>query len=110
MQERYTEQSKLKDLIQGLLMPNNSDEMASLCRDLLTESEIRELSDRFAVAKQLYAGKSQRKVSSSTNVSIATVTRVNKWLRKGRGGYRLVLDRMNDLHSHSSQDKLVSTS
>jgi TrpR-related protein YerC/YecD len=70
-----------------------ANEAAKFCRDLMTENEIDELAGRWAVARELDKGTPQRQTSEKTGVSIATVTRVNKWLKRGKGGYRLVLDR-----------------
>lgn len=74
-------------------------EAAAFCRDLLTLAEIDELSQRFAVANLLYQGKTQRQVAALTGASIATVTRVNQWLKRGKGGYKLVLERLYN-HRH----------
>lgn len=69
--------------------------------DMLTSEEkkelagaIKNLAGRLEVAKRLDNGESQRKVSADTGVSIAIVTRVNRFLKRGKGGYRLVLDRL----------------
>lgn len=86
-----TTKNKTKDLWKALLTPKTEAEMAALCRDLMTTSEIEEFASRLSVAKELYLGKTQRRVAKETGVSIATVTRVNQWLRKGMGGYLNVL-------------------
>lgn len=85
-------------LFQAFLTLRSEDEMAAFCRDIMTEPEIEALSGRLAAAAQLYAGISQREVSSDTGVSIATVTRVNQWLSRGLGGYKTVLDRLSQHH------------
>ena len=41
----------------------------------------------------LDAGTSYHEISERTGASSATISRVNQWLRYGRDGYRLVLDR-----------------
>ena len=80
-------------MFQAFLKLKTADEVARFCRDLMTEGEIEEFANRWEVARQLDKGLSQRKVSKKTGVSIATVTRVNKWLKRGMEGYKLVLDR-----------------
>jgi len=82
-----------KELCSALLLLNNENEAMRFLRDLLTEPEIIEFGSRFKVARELNSGKSQRKVSADTGVSIATVTRVNQWLKRGMGGYKLVLEK-----------------
>ena len=83
-----------KQLFRALVKLRNVDEAAKFCRDLLTEDEIAELSNRWLVARRLDAGDSQRQIAADTSVSLATVSRVNYWLTRGMGGYRLMLDRL----------------
>jgi TrpR-related protein YerC/YecD len=45
------------------------------------------------VARLLDEGVSYHEISERTGASSATISRVNQWLRYGRDGYRLVLDR-----------------
>jgi TrpR-related protein YerC/YecD len=85
---------KSGELFNAFLQLKTAGEVANFCRDLMTEPEIFEFSARFDAAKVLYAGKPQRQVSRETGVSIATVTRINQWLRRGMNGYKLVLDRL----------------
>lgn len=94
---------KTKQLFEALLENKNIDEMASFCRDLMTESEILEFAGRLDVAIELSKGISQRDVSKKTGISIATVTRVNKWLKNGLDGYRLVISRLS--HNHPPQEE-----
>lgn len=91
---------KLAVLLQAILTLKTEEEVAAFLRDLLTEPEIEEFSGRFAAAQALSTGKSQREVSKETNVSIATVTRVNQWLQRGMNGYKTVIDRLNKQHHH----------
>ena len=83
-----------KELCSALLLLSNEKEAMRFLRDLLTEPEIIEFGSRFKVARELSSGKSQRKVASETGVSIATVTRVNQWLKRGMGGYGLIIERL----------------
>jgi TrpR-related protein YerC/YecD len=71
----------------------DADEALRFLRDLCTVTEIRELAARWAVARLLDAGVSYHEISDRTGASSATISRVNQWLRYGRDGYRLVLDR-----------------
>lgn len=103
---------KTKKLFQALLLLETEKEVADFCRDLMTMSEIEEFASRLEVAKELNEGIPQRKVSADTGVSIATVTRVNQWLKRGKGGYTLVLNRINSTKStnHHKHQKLTSAS
>ena len=71
----------------------DGDEALRFLRDLCTVNELRELAVRWAVARLLDDGVSYHEISERTGASSATISRVNQWLRYGRDGYRLVLDR-----------------
>jgi TrpR-related protein YerC/YecD len=86
--------NKTEQLFNAFLVLKTTDEVASFCRDLMTEPEINEFASRLEVAKLLNDGKTQRQVSTDSGVSIATVTRVNQWLRRGMDGYITVLERL----------------
>ncbi len=94
--------NKTESLFEAVLKLKTTDEVAAFCRDLMTEPEIAEFASRWQVAQQLNEGVSQRQISANTGVSIATVTRVNQWLLRGMGGYKLVLNRISHQHSHSA--------
>lgn len=59
--------------------------------DLCTYSEITAMTQRLQVARMLREGKTFAQISAETGVSSATITRVNKCLSYGSGGYELVL-------------------
>ena len=71
----------------------DSEEALRFLRDLCTVNELRELAARWEVARLLDDGISYHDISERTGASSATISRVNQWLRYGRDGYRLVLDR-----------------
>lgn len=59
-------------------------ELNKLIKDTLTESEIEMVEERFHILYELDQGLSQRAVKDKLNVSIATVTRGAKVLKKGK--------------------------
>jgi TrpR-related protein YerC/YecD len=71
----------------------DSDEALRFLRDLCTVNELRSMAERWQVARLLDEGVSYHDISRRTGASSATISRVNQWLRYGRDGYRLVLDR-----------------
>ena len=71
----------------------DAEEALRFLRDLCTVNELREFAARWEVARLLDAGMSYHEISERTGASSATISRVNQWLRYGRDGYRLLLDR-----------------
>jgi len=82
-----------RELASAFAVLRDGDEALRFLRDLCTVNELRELAARWEVARQLDAGTSYHDISDRTGASSATISRVNQWLRYGRDGYRLVLDR-----------------
>jgi TrpR-related protein YerC/YecD len=82
-----------RELAAAVAVLRNGDEALRFLRDLCTVNELREFAARWEVARLLDAGTSYHEISERTGASSATISRVNQWLRYGRDGYRLVLDR-----------------
>lgn len=82
-------------LLAALASLKDSDEAARVLLDLCTPREIDDLSQRLEVATLLSEGHSYLDVSHATGASSTTVSRVSKCLNGERGGYRLVLSRLD---------------
>src|SRR5512140_3941033 len=87
---RSADVEALFDAIMGL---ESRDEAAAFLRDLCTLGEIRDLAQRWTVARLLDGGLHYSEISRRTGASTATITRIASWLNHGEGGYRLLLDR-----------------
>lgn len=82
------------DLVDALLSLRNKREAKRFLRDLLTESELLELANRLKAARMLYEQVPYTTIEQELGLSSTTVARISKWLNHGRGGYRLILDRL----------------
>jgi TrpR-related protein YerC/YecD len=82
-----------RDLAGAVALLRDGDEALRFLRDLCTVNELREFAARWEVARLLDEGHSYHDISERTGASSATISRVNQWLRYGRDGYRLLLDR-----------------
>ncbi len=81
-------------LFEGILSLQNRKECEKFFRDVLTLSELQAVTERFKVARDLNEGKkTYREINKETGVSTATITRIAEWMKRGRGGYKLVFDR-----------------
>ena len=79
-------------LLAALSAINDEDTMFALLEDLFTVREIRETSQRLAVAQLLDQGKPYKAIEEATGASATTIARVSKCLSYGSGGYRAALD------------------
>lgn len=81
-------------LFEAILKLKNLDETQRFFRDLLTEKELVELGQRWKVARMLAKRIRYTEIAQETGMSSTTIARVHKWLKKGMGGYKLVLGRL----------------
>jgi TrpR-related protein YerC/YecD len=82
-----------KALFNVILKLKDLKEAQSFFRDLLTEKEILEFSQRWKVVKMLDQKISYVQIEKATGMSSTTIARIHKWLKKGTGGYQLMLKR-----------------
>ncbi len=90
------ESKRIDDLLRAILELRDQKEARAFFRDLLTESELIEASKRWQAAKMLNDNISYTTIVNVTGLSSTTVARVSKWLQKGMGGYKLMMNRMQD--------------
>ena len=81
-------------LFQAILSLKTCEECYRFFEDLCTIPEIKSLSQRWMTACLLDKGKTYQEIAGSLAASTATISRVNRCLSYGAGGYRLVIDRM----------------
>ncbi len=84
---------EITELAETLVTLRSGDEALRFLRDLCTINELKELGQRWHVARLLDEGVSYHEISDQTGASSATISRVAQWLRYGRDGYRLLIDR-----------------
>ncbi len=89
IQNEYTDR-----LVRALLSLTTDEECYKLLEDLCTIREIQDLAQRLEVARMLRAKVTYNEIAQSTGVSTATISRVNRSLSYGAGGYDMVLDRL----------------
>ena len=91
MKNWYTEETEA--LFRAILSLQTVEECSAFFEDACTIKEITEIAQRLKVAKLLQQGTSYHAISEETGVSTATISRVNKCLSYGNGGYALVIER-----------------
>ena len=89
----------IEELYKAILSLKDVKEAKPFFRDLLTEGEIYEFAERWKVARMLASGVPYTKIIKATGLSSTTVARVARWVKKGTGGYRLILQRKGTVAS-----------
>jgi len=92
---------KTTDLLKTVLVLKNLKEAKRFFRDLLTEAELIEFGNRWLAAKMLSKNISYTAICGKTGLSSTTIARISNWLKNGRGGYKLMLNRLA-MHHHNS--------
>ena len=87
---------ELDDVFHAILSLRNLSECYQFFEDMCTINELQAMAQRWQVARQLDAGVTYQEISHRYNASTATISRVNRCLEYGAGGYRLSLDRMKE--------------
>ncbi|MGL5084765.1 MAG: YerC/YecD family TrpR-related protein [Clostridium sp.] len=89
--------SKELDLFfEAVLKLQSVEEGYQFFEDVATINELKALSQRIHVAGMLKEKKVYTEIAEETGASTATISRVNKCLNYGTGGYNLILDRLED--------------
>jgi TrpR-related protein YerC/YecD len=95
-------------LMKAMTILSSDHDTAQFLRDIMTESEIEEFSNRLEIAVLLKQGMSYQKIADQVGTSTTTVTRVAQWLFKGCGGYAQVLEKLGaDYFEQRTEEILI---
>lgn len=84
------------ELYKAILTLKTPEECYQLFLDLCTQAEMKAMEQRFDVAKMLRAGNIYHDILEETSASSATISRVNRSLLNGTGGYEMVFTRLEE--------------
>lgn len=87
---------EIDHLMKAVLSIKDINECKNFFADICTVKELQDLSQRFEVAGLLKSGKSYQEISRETGASTATISRVNRALVYGSGGYKSVLENLEE--------------
>ena len=85
--------SDFKNFYKAVLSLENEKECEIFFEDICTMKELETMSQRLHVAKMLLEGKTFNEIVSATGASTTTISRVNRCLNYGDGGYRAVIEK-----------------
>ena len=80
----------------AILSLKTKEECRAFFDDICTIKELQDLMQRLQVASMLSKGMNYLEISKETSVSSATISRVNRCLNYGDGGYNIVLGRLEN--------------
>ncbi len=92
---------ELDKLFRGILTLETVEDCYMFFEDLCSMSELKSFAQRFQVSELLYDKVTYNAISYITKASTATISRINRSLEYGNGGYVAVIKRLQE------QDKEV---
>lgn len=90
---------KNERLYRAILALETEEECYAFFQDLCTIAELRSMEQRYEVATLLNDGMIYNDILERTGASSATISRVNRSLIYGSGGYESVLEKMKEQES-----------
>lgn len=93
MKKLHTEE--VDTLCKAILSLETVEECYNFFEDICTVKEIIDIAQRLKAARMLKDGANYTQIAEATGMSTATISRVNKCLEYGNGGYDTVLARLD---------------
>ncbi len=93
MFESKLKSKELDALFAAILSLKSEEECYLFFEDLCTVAELSAIGQRYKVAQMLKEKITCHAIAEKTGASTATISRVNRCLNYGTGGYGMVLDR-----------------
>ena len=102
---KISKKEKNDRLYRAILTLETEEECYNFFQDLCTIPELRSMEQRYEVATLLSQGLIYNDILERTGASSATISRVNRSLIYGAGGYESVLEKMRELDEKEAREK-----
>ncbi|MGM9545016.1 MAG: YerC/YecD family TrpR-related protein [Vescimonas sp.] len=102
---KIAKKEKNDRLYKAILTLETEEECYNFFQDLCTIPELRSMEQRYEVATLLNNGLIYNDILERTGASSATISRVNRSLIYGAGGYESVLEKMKELEEKEKAEK-----
>lgn len=90
------EKSLFEDLCETMTGLKTKEDFRRFLIDICSAKEIEAISQRLRVAQLLRQGMNYQQIIAETGASTVTISRVNRCLKYGSGGYDIVLEGRDD--------------
>ena len=91
---KFLDKQNSDALYRAIVSIQNVDECRAFLEDLCTVSELKAMQQRMDVALLLDQGLIYSEILEKTGASSATISRVNRCLHYGAGGYKIIVPRL----------------
>lgn len=96
MIDKIKNNNEIEGFFEAVLELESVDECKKFFEDICTIKEMESIGQRLEVAKMLKNGDTYTAIVAKTGASTATISRVNRCLNYGDGGYNLILKRLEN--------------
>ena len=93
---KFLDKQSSDALYRAIVSIQNEEECRKFLEDLCTVSELKAMEQRMDVAMLLDRGLIYSEILEQTGASSATISRVNRCLHYGSGGYQAILPRLRE--------------
>ena len=93
------------ELFRAILSLKDLDECYEFFEDLCTMKELADMAQRIETAQMLLAGKTYEQIVKSVEISTATISRINRCIQYGTGGYEKILARIAGQGTASGEEQ-----
>lgn len=93
------------ELFRAILSLKDLDECYEFFEDLCTMKELADMAQRIETAQMLLAGKTYEQIVKSVEISTATISRINRCIQYGTGGYEKILARIAEQDAASGEEQ-----
>ncbi len=83
-------------LFKAILSLENAEECYKFFEDVCTIQEVQDMGQRLSTAVMLSEKENYGEIQKAIGVSTATISRVNRCLKYGSGGYAIVLKKLEE--------------
>ena len=90
-QDKDTEQ-----LFKAILSLQTVEECCDFFEDLCTMKELADMTQRVRAARMLLEGNTYEQIVKRVEISTATISRINRCIQYGSGGYAKILERIGE--------------
>jgi len=105
MLDSRVKNEQVDDLARAMVELQNTDEAYRFFEDIFTIHELQAVAQRLAVARLLRERVTYQEIAERTGASTATISRVNRCLTYGAGGYQMILGKLYVMPERANEDK-----
>ena len=104
MLDARVKNGQVDDLARAMIELEDMDEAYRFFEDIFTIHELQAVAQRLAVARLLRQRVTYQEIAERTGASTATISRVNRCLTYGAGGYQLMLNKLDALDAAAKEE------